>query len=68
MCFRSDFNSVSARLPYYLSEAPLKGVFLDINLTTYSGDCKFKNTSAMEVILCGKMFQIESKFQKWKKN
>ena len=64
---RSALNSVSARLPCYLSKHHLKGDFLDIYLTTFFGVRKFKNTSAMRVIFLLKMFKIESKFRKWKK-
>ena len=35
MCSDADFNSVSTRLPYYLSKHPLKRYFLDIYLTTF---------------------------------
>ena len=66
MCFCSDFNSASARLPCYLSKDPLKLDFLDIYLTTFFGVCKFKNTSAIRVILFLKMFKTESKFRKCK--
>ena len=38
MCFCSDFNSASARLPCYLSNDPLKLDFLDIYITTFFGD------------------------------
>ena len=68
MCCRSALNSVSARLPCYLSKRPLKRDFLDIYLTTSFGVPKFKNTSAMRVIFFLKMFKIESKFTKCKKN
>ena len=64
---RSALNSVSARLPCYLSKHHLKGDFLDIYLTTFFGVRKFKNTSAMRVTFLLKMFKIESKFRKWKK-
>ena len=65
---RSNFNSVSARLPYQLSQGPLKENFLDIYLPTFFGVQKFKNTSASRVILCVEMFKIESKFRKCRKN
>ena len=67
MCCRSALNSVSARLPCYLSKRPLKRDFLDIYLTTSFGVPKFKNTSAMRVIFFFKMFKIGSKLQKRKK-
>ena len=41
--------------------------FLDIYLTTFFGVRKFKNTSAMRVILFLKIFKIESKFGKLRK-
>ena len=50
MCCRLALNSVSARLPCYLSKGPLKGDSLDIYLTTFFVVCKFKNTSAMSVV------------------
>ena len=67
MCFRSDLNRVSARLPYHLSKSTLKRDFLDIYLTTFFGVRKFKNTSATSVSFCLKMFKIEAKFPKCKK-
>ena len=66
-CDRSDFKSVSARLPCHLSKGPLKWEFLDIYLTTYSGVRKFKNTSTMKVMLFWKIFKIKSKFSKLRK-
>ena len=45
----------------------LKLDFSDIDLTTYFGVPKFKNTSAMTVIFFLKMFKIESRFRKRKK-
>ena len=50
-CCRSDFNSVSARLPCHLSKGPLKWEFLDIYLSTSFGVRNLKNTLAMRVIL-----------------
>ena len=38
--------------------------FLDIYLTMFFEENKFKNTSAMRVIFLLKMFNIESKFRK----
>ena len=43
---------------------PPKGEFLDIYVTTFFGVPKFKNTSAVRVILFFKMFKIESIFRK----
>ena len=45
----------------------MKRDFLDIYLTTSFGVRKFKNTSAMRVILFLKIFKIKSKFSKCKK-
>ena len=59
---RSDFNSVSARLQFYLSKGPLKRKFLDIDLTTFFGVGKFKKISAMKVIFILKKFNMESRF------
>ena len=67
MCCHSALNSVSALLPYYLSNDSLKRDFLDIYLTTFFGVRKFKNTSTMRVIFFLKMFKIESKFRKCQK-
>ena len=67
MFFCSDFNSASARFSCYLSNEPLKLDFLDIYLSTFFGDCRFKNTSAMRVIFFLKMLKTESKFRKSKK-
>ena len=66
-CCRSDFDSVSARLPCYLSNRSLKRDFLDIYLTTFFGVPKFKKISPMTVIFFLKMLKIESKFRKCKK-
>ena len=66
MCRHLDFNSVSARLPCYLSKGPLKRDFLDIYLTTSFGIPNFKNTSAVRVIFFLENFKIESKFRKCK--
>ena len=63
----SDFSSVSACLPCFLSKDCLSWNFLDIYLTTFFGVHKFKNTSAMRVIFFLKMFKIESKLPKCKK-
>ena len=41
--------------------------FLDIYLTTFFGVHNFKNTSAMRVIFTSKIFKIECKFYKRKK-
>ena len=60
MCYRSDFNSASTRLPSYLWNGPLKRDFLDIYITTFFGVRKFQNTSALRVIFSLKMFKIES--------
>ena len=62
-----DFRNSSARLPCYLPKGPLKRDFLDTYVTTYFGVCKLKNKSAMMVILFLKMFKIECKFRKCKK-
>ena len=67
MCCPSDFKSVLACLPCYLSKGPLKGGFLDIYLNTFFGLRKLKNTSGMRVILFLKKFKIESRFRKCKK-
>ena len=53
-----------ARLPCYLLKGPLKMDFLDIYLTMFFGENKFKNTSAMRVIFLLKKFKTESKFRK----
>ena len=66
-CCRSDFTSVSDRLPCYLSKGPLKRDFLDLYLTTFSEVRKFVNTQAMTVIFVFQMFKIESTFRKSKK-
>ena len=68
MCCRLDLNSVLARLRCYTSKDPLKRDFLVVYLTTFFAVRKFKNTSAMRVIFFSKMFEIESKFRKCKKN
>ena len=52
---------------FFLSKVALKTDFLDIYLTMFFGIRKFKNTSAMSVILFLKMLKIESKFIKCKK-
>ena len=57
---------MSARLPCYLPNSPLKHDFLDIYLTTLFGVRKFKNTSAMRLIYFLKMFKIEPRFRKCK--
>ena len=57
---------MSARLPCYLPNSPLKHDFLDIYLTTLFGVRKFKNTSAMRLIYFLKMFKIEPRFWKCK--
>ena len=64
---RSDFNSGLAHLPSYLSKGPLKGDFVDIYLTTFFGVGQFKNTSPMRINFFLKMFKIEFKFRKCKK-
>ena len=46
----SDLNSVSSRLPRYLSKGCLKRDFWGIYLKKFVGVRKFKNTSAMRVI------------------
>ena len=66
-CSRSDFNSVSPRLRWYLLKAPLKWDFLDIYLTTFFGARNLKNTSAMRVTFLSKMVKIEPKFRKRQK-
>ena len=66
-CCRSDFNTVSTRLPCHLSNGPLRRDFLDIYLTTFFGVRKLKNTSAMRVAFFKKMFKFECKFPKRKK-
>ena len=67
-CCGSHFNSVSARLPCYLSKGPLKQDFLDFYLTTLFGVGKLKNTSVMRgSSFFLKMFKMKSKFRKWKK-
>ena len=60
-------NCVSARVRCYLSKGPLKRDFLDIYLTTIFGVRKFKNTSAMSIILFLEMLKIESIFRKCEK-
>ena len=67
MCCRSDFNSVSARLPCYLSKGRLKQDSLGIYQSTFFGSRKFKNTLVITVIFFLKMFKNESKFTKLKK-
>ena len=67
-CCCSALKSVSVRLPSYFSKGPLKRDFLDTPLTTFFGDRKFKNPSAMRIIFFLKMFKIESKYRKGKKN
>ena len=64
----SDFNSVSARLPCYLSKSPLKRDFLEIYLTTSFGILKFKNTSAMRVIFFWKCSKLNLNLENPKKN
>ena len=59
-------NSFSALLPCYLLKGPLKSDFLDIYLAMSFGVRKFKNTSAMVVILFLKIFRIESYITKCK--
>ena len=49
-------------------KGPLKRDFLDICLTTSFKVGKFENTSAMRLIVFLKMFKVQSKFKKWKKN
>ena len=61
-------NSVSARLPCHLLKGPLKVDFLDIYLTTSFRVRKLKNRSALRVIFFSKIFKIEYKFKKWKRN
>ena len=67
MCCRSDFNSVSARLPCYLSKGPLKRDFLDIYLTTFFGVLIFKNTPAMRLIVFGKFSKLNLNLENAKK-
>ena len=62
-----SFEQCFGRLPCYLSKGSLKPDFLDIYLTTIFEVRKFKNTSAMRVIFFLKMFKIQSKLPKWKK-
>ena len=49
-------------------KGPLKRDCLDIYLTMPFGLRKFINTSAMRVIHFLKIFKIQCKFTKWKKN
>ena len=63
----SDFSSVSACLPSFLSQNCLSRYFLEIYLTTFFGVHQFKNTSAMRVTFFLKTFKIECKLPKWKK-
>ena len=51
-----------------LFEGSSETSFLDIYLTTSFGVHKFKNTSAVKVIVFLKMFKIESEFGTSKKN
>ena len=51
-------NSIWARLPCYLSKAPVKLDFLDNYLNTFFGILNFGNTSAMRVIFFLKMYKI----------
>ena len=60
-------TSVSARFPCYVLKGPLKRDILENFLSTFFRGRKFKNTSAMRVIVFLKMFKIESKFTKCKK-
>ena len=62
----SAFKCFSGHLPCYLLKGPLRRDFLDIYLTTCFGVRNFKNRSAMRVIFCFNMYQIESKFRKCK--
>ena len=63
-----SFEMCFSQLWWNFSKCSLKRIFLDIYLTTSLVVRKFKNTSAMRVILFLKMYKIESKFRKWKKN
>ena len=60
-------TSVSARFPCYVLKGPLKRDILENFLSRFFGVRKFKNTSAMRVIVFLKIFKIESNFIKKKK-
>ena len=64
----SDFLFASCRLPCYFLKGPLKGSFLNIYLTALFAVRQLKNTGARIVILFFKIFKIESKIRKCKKN
>ena len=64
LCFEQCFGPFNFLLVKRSSEKGLS----DIYLTTCFRVCKFKNTSAMSVILLLKMFKIGSKYKKGKKN
>ena len=66
-CCCSALNSVSPHLACCLPKVPLKGVFLDIYLTTFFGVRNFKNTSGMRIIFFLKLWKIQSEFRKQKK-
>ena len=65
--WHSDFNSVVARLPCYLSKGPLKHDLLHPYLTTFYGVRNFKNAAARRRFSFLKMFKNELKFTKCKK-
>ena len=67
-CRSPDFNSVSTRLPCYLSKSPLKRGFLDIYLTTFFGVGKFKNPSAIRVNFFWKCSKFNLPFKTAEKN
>ena len=62
----TGINKYGIPLPFYLLKGLLKRDFLDIYLTTSCGVRKFKNTSAMRIILLLKIIKVKSKFTKCK--
>ena len=62
------FQKFLDRLPCYLSKGPPKGNFLEIYVTSFCGVRKFKNTSAMKVILFLKCSKLNLNFEIAEKN
>ena len=62
-----SFEKCFGQFAVYFLKGRLKRDFLGIYLETFFGNRKFKNPSAMSVIFFLKMFKIESKFRKSKK-
>ena len=61
-------QSIWARSPCCFSKGPPKQDFLDNYLKTFFGVRSFGNISTMRHIFFWKMFQIQYRFQKCKKN